>query len=578
MGPVDAKEHDFMPYDPATFLGRVNHPSGQMLLIDPSRLVVYNLAAVTALSLGQRALQPQMALVESLLRETIEPVLKRAREAVDPLGIRLEMLTSQPTGARTNQTPWQLWVRSDSGEGINRQLAISLRDRFREYLHWANLLISPVYRLPHTSGPASLLSPLPQVLAIKLKVAASDDPALNERLATRYDLMDADISRYLPDGYRCFMLRQFSEQPVYQLAATVLEEEQDLIDDVFFDFIPLNKAAATFSPNDRYYTKRALPYQWNLRNIQAEAGWNVKTPPILGAGVTVAVIDEGCDGAHPDLQGAVPNPGITITYTGVQTIGGTSPVSPHGTQCAGIIGARYNNGATGTEGLAGIAGSCNILPIRIDSTSDMVVSAAIRYAYEVGKARVISMSFGGEPSSPLMYSGPLVRQSITDAFDATKGNAVLCAATMNNETIDFIPYPAAYPEVLACGASTQDDTRASFSNFGEDPKTGGILSVVAPGVDIPTTSTTGQGDSSDRNYTERWRGTSPATPHVAALAALIICTKPTLTSDKVKNIIETTTDRPASGAITRNGKQWWPELGYGRINILKALQQAIKTP
>jgi subtilisin family serine protease len=219
------------------------------------------------------------------------------------------------------------------------------------------------------------------------------------------------------------------------------------------------------------------------------------------------------------------------------------------------------------------------LPIRIDAGSDLVVSAAIGYAVEKG-ARVINMSFGGEPASPLAYYGPLIQQSIYDAFNPTIGNAVLCAATMNNSTKDFIPYPAAYPEVLACGASTQGDTRAEFSNYGEDQKSKGMISVAAPGEDIPTTANMGQGDSLN-NYTGQWWGTSAATPHVAALAALVISLNQALTSQQVNNIIETTTDKVPNSScytVSKPNGLWCPDLGYGRINVLKALQKAINTP
>jgi subtilisin family serine protease len=358
-----------------------------------------------------------------------------------------------------------------------------------------------------------------------------------------------------------------------------MDQEKDYIEEIFFDYMPLFVPTGSFVPNDKYYqkpTSRSSPYQWNLYKIKTEDGWNLRTPPVLGAGVTVAVIDDGCEiNSHPDLpaNAFVANKGVTITYTTLQYIGGAALQNEsHGTQCAGIIGARCNNN---TEGIAGIAGQCQIMPIRVEAYNDLSISAAIGYASSNG-ARIISMSFGGEPASPLAYSTQDVRHAVTEAF--AQKNVVLCAATMNNGGENFIPYPAAYPEVIACGASDPNDKRWALSNYGEDTTSGGIVSVVAPGMDIPTTANIGQGDSGDPNYTGEWSGTSAATPHVAALAALMISANPNLTSQEVKDYIEQTADKVPDISYylqTKPNGPWGPEHGYGRVNVYKALQKAL---
>ena len=574
----------YIPYDPATFPDEINHPSGQTLVIDRSRQVVFNLDAVAALSLGQAAPPAQRSMVESLLQQPRDLAVRRAASVGRELGIRIEDGADQPNVSRINHTPWQLWLRSDAGEAITQQWLTEIGERFRAVLDWPKLLVGSVYRMRQTTGTTSLLSPLPHVLGVRLKASETDHGAeVAERLLSRYGLMGSDISRFLPRQFRCFILNDFMTRPVYRLPATIMDEGKDHIEEVFFDYMPLFAPTGSFVPNDKYYqkpTSSSSPYQWNLFQIQTESGWNLQppppnTPPLLGAGVTVAVIDDGCEiNGHPDLPSStfVANKGITITYTATQNIsGGALPNESHGTQCVGIIGARCDNDM---EGIAGIAGQCQIMPIRVEAYNDLSISAAIGYATSNG-ARVISMSFGGTPASPLAYSTQGVQHAVTEAF--AQKNVVLCAATMNNGRADFIPYPAAYPEVIACGASDRDDELCPFSNYNHT-SSGGKVSVVAPGMDVPTTANIGQGDSRDQNYTERWSGTSAATPHVAALAALIISANPNLTSQQVRTLIELTADKvPNSSYYASNmpNGAWGPKLGYGRINVFAALQKAL---
>ena len=67
-------------------------------------------------------------------------------------------------------------------------------------------------------------------------------------------------------------------------------------------------------------------------------------------------------------------------------------------------------------------------------------------------------------------------------------------------------YPSGYSEVICVGNSTQDDFRAGNSNYGS------TLDLMAPGSQIVTTAR-------NNNYASI-SGTSAATPHVAAAAAL----------------------------------------------------------
>ena len=174
----------------------------------------------------------------------------------------------------------------------------------------------------------------------------------------------------------------------------------------------------------------------------------------------------------------------------------------------------------------------------------------------------------------------------------------MCAATLNDN--GAITYPATHPLVIAVGATDQTDERHSpdspdgenwGSNYGPE------ISVFAPGVLIPTTDIRGAagynkdggggkwggvrypnfGDAHG-DYVTVFNGTSAATAHVSGLAALLLSAYPNLTNVDVRRIIERTADKTGTTPYVQtpgyyNGT-WNQYLGYGRINVRKALNQA----
>mgnify|MGYP002813509684 CR=1 FL=1 len=490
----------------------------------------------------------------------------------------LETFTSEDSDMRlpkaVNNTAWQIWVRTENGTPFDETQLSTLTDLFHSAAKWTNPLIAPVYRFPNTIGTKGLLSPLSHLLIVKGRPNSKLEVL---RALEKYQLVEAPIARYFPPDYHCVVLKNPSEQTVYDLPKRIVEAEGGLIENVRFDYIPavVPIAAAGFTPVDDLYPKK----QWNLRKINAPAGWNATTPPVLGTGVVVAVIDVGCDLLHEDFllptpafvsSGTAVTGGTTITSSTSAGTGTFSPGNPHGTQCAGIIAARYNG-----LGIAGLAGECQILPIQLANFEASSLLGAIGYAISNG-ARVINISLVIPTEG--FYDVPELKIAIDTA------NVVICVAA-GNDNRGSLWQPAAHPKVIACGASDHDDKRIEptteiewGSNWGQAvyPSghllSDGFLSVVAPGIDIPTTTL-------QNNYVTNFDGTSAATPHIAALAALLLSSNPLLTSQQVRDIIEKTASKvPDSGMYTiskPNGK-WNSTMGYGRIDVSKALSIALQ--
>ncbi|TCZ75567.1 peptidase S8 [Paenibacillus albiflavus] len=290
--------------------------------------------------------------------------------------------------------------------------------------------------------------------------------------------------------------------------------------------------AQTFKPNDELYSK----YQWNLRQIGTDQSWTFNKD---ASGVIVAVIDTGVDLTHPDIE-----PHIASGYNVIKPEDQPDDDVGHGTHVSGVISALVNN----RLGVAGMTWSSRILPVKVlDETgagSTYAVAQGIIWATDHG-AKVINMSLGNYATSSFLHD------AIKYAYDK---DVVLIAASGNDNT-DRPSYPAYYPEVFAVAASDSNNNRASFSNYGD------YIDVTAPGVNIASTY--------PKNQYVALSGTSMATPHVSALAALIRATNPSLRNTEVMDIIRTTAQD-----IGDPGTDSY--FGYGLINVPKAVEEAQK--
>ena len=535
----------------------LRHGMGTMMALDPTRLL--------------------LAFKKAQTREEIETPLRGLGLVFEDASQRNETGQSRPMQV-VNHTNQRFWVRSETGKPVDQELFNAIEKALKTRLDW----IGPVYRLPNVEGLGGLLCPLPNVLVIKSasQIDTDTEKAFSDRLG-RLGLQEVpEKSRYL-GGYRYFLIGRTDQQTAYQLQSILLDQEKEFVQEARFENMPMIVPTAVV-PSDPLFAQ-----QWDMTQIQAggagTTGWDISTGV---ATVTVCVLDQGCDLTHPDLRFSTP--GINL---GTMMPDG-SPTGNHGTACAGIVAARFNNAL----GLAGVAGNSQIMPVAFQNWTDTECAAGINFAADNG-ARVISMSFGqyapGDGMAPSGWDFTIIDPAIAHAVNVR--NCVLCAATGNENIGTHNRYPARHPLVIACGASDQIDNRKSpispdgegwwGSNFGVDTHLGRTtgVSVVAPGVLIPTTDrqgTAGYNNSAGvaGNYDLTFNGTSSATPHVAGLATVLRSLYPALTNVQVRNIIEHTAQKVgvtayAEAAGFPNGTRN-QQMGYGRINLFRALDFA----
>lgn len=339
----------------------------------------------------------------------------------------------------------------------------------------------------------------------------------------------------------------------------------------------LKLGAAT--PNDPRFNA-----QWHLKKINAPAAWDLTTG---SKDIVVAVLDTGVDYKHPDLAANMwQNPGETgvdvngndKATNGIDddgdgyvddvhgvntwkhngdtmdegfTRGSVTVPYTHGTSCAGVIGATGNNGI----GTSGVNWNVSIMALRVspvdfdhDWNNPKITAsfiAAFEYVLEM-KARGVNIvavnSSAGLPS----YDKKLY--DIVNACGEGGIITVVAAGNngLNNDQIGGYLSVYNFRYALVVGASLQDDTLGSFSNYGRS-----TVHLAAPGMGIVTT------------YRDDFCCTSSATPQVSGAIALLKSAVPGASIDDLKAAILGSVDQPSSlnGRLVTNG----------RLNVGKAL-------
>jgi hypothetical protein len=360
--------------------------------------------------------------------------------------------------------------------------------------------------------------------------------------------------------------------------------------------LPQMQTFGTFTfPNDKSANK-----QWYLDKVKGFQAHDFST----GSGIIIAVIDDAFDMNHEDLKGsyyintAEKNgiPGVDDDGNGyVDDITGWDPsdndndphnyetnfnlMKYHGTMVTGVIAATPNN----FKGIASIAPDVKIIPIKIssDSFSGNPLThplEGLMYAIQ-SPANIINMSWGGKElefvaNSSLMHMLIILAHNSGKLLVASAGNGhkPLLEQTKcidigrgkpkwESYTIDTITYsdsarnyPAAFAEVLSVGATSSNDQKACFSDYG----TMSNVDIMAPGETMLTTSPFNNYMTVD--------GTSFSSPMVAGICALVWSLNSSVPMQTVIDRVKNSADN-----IKDINENIYDKIGTGRVNALDAV-------
>jgi subtilisin family serine protease len=326
-------------------------------------------------------------------------------------------------------------------------------------------------------------------------------------------------------------------------------------------------------PSDPSYAQ-----QWQLNNpggaggvagadIAAERAWDFTR----GRGVRVAVIDNGFDVRHNDLAAGIVAESGFFDARGSFRQGLTGyPDDDHGTFCAGMVGARLNNGRDG----CGSAPECELMLIatRNDQIGTQATLArALAYAADPrlevagadvsNGADVIVSSLG--PNGAFWALTTVLENAILFASRRGRrgrGTPVFWASSNGNNVDITQDQVVSHPNVIAVGRSRRDDREDNSAR-------GPTLDFLAPGVNVVSTAS-GGGTRMDT-------GTSFAAPLAAGVGALVLAINPDLEAEQVREVLRGTCDKVGGASYAPAGRN--DDYGHGRVNAFRAVTRALQT-
>ncbi|MBJ6131161.1 S8 family peptidase [Staphylococcus aureus] len=258
--------------------------------------------------------------------------------------------------------------------------------------------------------------------------------------------------------------------------------------------------------NENYY----LPLPYNMKQIQLN---KIGYLGFTGKRVKLAILDSGVDTRHSDLK---ISSSFSVFDYGIDKNPNTDLLG-HGTHIAGIIAAKENE-----VGITGIAPDTEIFSGKIidhnDKTDAIKLLKGIDWAIK-NKVDIINLSLY------ITEDNKAVKEILDFAYH--KKNITIVAAAGNFGNImgkgDTVTFPARYDSVISVASNDVNGERSSFSSTG--PK----IDITAPGSDIISTYP-------PNNY-RKMSGTSMATPHVSAAAALLKEKNPNISASDIRRTL-----------------------------------------
>ncbi|MEJ2637055.1 MAG: S8 family serine peptidase [Calditrichia bacterium] len=356
-----------------------------------------------------------------------------------------------------------------------------------------------------------------------------------QELTNKHNSLKINPTKLLSRRLNIWLVEFDNQRVASEDALNAIRQDNMSIATQFNHFVKLRSTI----PNDPSFN-----LQWGLNNtgetggtpdadIDAPEAWDLLTGgfTVQDDEIVIAVIDDGADLNHPDLNfwknnNEIPGNGIDDDNNGyvddydgwnAKTGNGEIPVSDHGTHVCGIAGAIGNN----NRGISGVNWNVKIMPVIGASTTESVVVEA--YNYILDMRAIYNQSSGTEgafvvvtnSSFGIDYGNPEDFPIWCSMYDAMGAEGILsCAATMDkNENVDVVgdmPTTCSSDYLISVTNTTKSDQKNSYPGAGYGEIS---IDLGAPGTSIFSTIS--------NNHYDYITGTSMASPHVAGVVALM---------------------------------------------------------
>jgi subtilisin family serine protease len=371
--------------------------------------------------------------------------------------------------------------------------------------------------------------------------------------------------------------------------------------------------------------------QWHLQNTGQDGGTpgvDLNVVPVwqdyTGKGVTVAVVDQGIEYAHPDLAS---NIDTALSFSGVSSARDGQPVAStdnHGVAVAGVIAAVAGNGIGGV----GVAPGATLASVYIPLGSGIDPDTPEDMDDFVGAFRMAASSYDvvnnswGHSGTFYNLNDPENESAATALADAVskgrdgKGSIIVFAAgndreedfDANTDNLTNSPYTVTVAAIDNTGKVSSYSTPGASILVGapslswyytketvvipaenEDDEDQVVTQIVRHDYgQIVTTDRMGENGyntapSPQGDYAYDFGGTSAAAPQVSGVVALMLEANPDLGYRDVQDILALTArNTDPSGDWTTNGASNWNgggmhvsrDVGYGLVDATAAVRLA----
>lgn len=280
---------------------------------------------------------------------------------------------------------------------------------------------------------------------------------------------------------------------------------------------------------------------FNSKGIDSRASINGNSvyKTYSGKNIKIAVIDNGFEVNHPELQGRVHSTHNFSNVGSYTDVSHTKTTEYHGTAVAGIIAANMDK-----TGIRGVAPNAELILIKFGETnSDIDFIKMFKTAIDNG-ADIINCSWGtgSVPEAVAEYL-----EEITQTGRDGKGVLIVFASGNSDTTIGNDE--AALDSVIGVGATDHDNLRTNYSNYGPeldimvpgggDNSSDYSISTIDPQYEDGATS----GSYNLYNATSGFIGTSASAPILSGALALLLESNYQLTKDEVIAKLQKSSDK-----------------------------------